>query len=181
MNFLSQTNLCIHKEYLRRLKLRFSIFEKSYPELVGKKASEILKLPLQKSERDSAFRLKCEILAHEVYFSSFENSQVASAVVKQQFGSEAELLYRLYEEGIDSDGFLLLYIGQRGRIEYYAGGDYFFVIEKCVPLLAVDLCEHAYFYDFLFDKRKYLQLALSNFALFRLANINKGIEKYQNW
>ena len=36
--------------------------------------------------------------------------------------------------------------------------------------LAVDLCEHAYFYDYGFDKKSYLKAALSSLDLSKIEN-----------
>ena len=36
------------------------------------------------------------------------------------------------------------------------------------PILALDLCEHAYFIDYAFDKERYLRAALAHFNLEKL-------------
>ena len=71
MNFLSERNIEMHKEYLNTLLCRYKIFEKSYPELSGKDISQIYRTKIINSERDAAIKLLSEILAHKIYFSSF--------------------------------------------------------------------------------------------------------------
>ena len=66
MKFISDENKKMHEEYLRNLKLKMSIFEKSYPELHNKSSREILRTKIAVTEREEAARLKAEICAHEI-------------------------------------------------------------------------------------------------------------------
>lgn len=170
MQFISEANRQMHEDYLRRLKLEYSIYEKSYPGMLGKSLREIIKLRLpNQTEIESAVKKKCEISAHELYFSSFGNSNSASPKVKREYGSEAEFLYETLQKCMSADGgFLLIYRDYRGRIATYAGSEYQSVFLNYTPLLALDLCEHAYFYDYLFDKQGYVKSALSHIALERI-------------
>ena len=174
MNFISETNRKAHEEYVRLNKLRLAIFEKSYPEIAGKKCVEIFNCRMKKSEKLEAFEIAAEIKAHEIYFSSFAQSVNACVTIKEQYGSEAAFLYSLYEKCIGVDGFLFLYFNKRDEIDYYVGRDYKRILADCEPRLAVDLFEHAYFGDYGFNKEMYLKKALSNLDLSKLSkNIKK--------
>ena len=171
MNFVSEANKSIHKEYLRQLKLSLSIFEKSYPWIRGKNIKEIARGRLKSDERDELIRLKGEILAHEIYFSSFGQSTGAPSI-RKEYGSEASFLYQLFCEAIKcrDGGFLLVYLDKRGTINLYAGEDYYKIFDEYVPCLAIDLCEHAFFYDYLFEREKYIKSAISRLDLSKISN-----------
>ena len=95
MDFISLTGYELHREYLRTQKLKMSIFEKSYPELVGKSCREILKTSIKRSEREEAAALLADIRAHEIYFDSFSSQNLRSQRIRQSYGSEANFLYQL--------------------------------------------------------------------------------------
>ena len=165
MKFLSERNLELHKEYLNNLMLRYRVFEKSYPELLGADLKNILSAKIKNSEKNEAFLLYGEILAHKLYFSSFGNQNAKNSSVSEQFGSEAQFLYELSLNAKKcSHGFLLLFKSKKG-IECYFGSEYHQYFLKNKPILALDLCEHAYFYDYGFDKNSYVINALSRLDL----------------
>ena len=166
MDFISQTNYELHREHLRQLKLRMSIFEKSYPEIVGKSCKEILKLPIKRPEREAAAALYADILAHELYFSSFAAANTASSAIRKAYGSEAGFIYQLTMAAGDSSGFLFVSTDRRGAPQISVYTDPLSVyLSDSTPTLALDLCEHAYFYDYFFDKAAYLRAALARLDL----------------
>ena len=154
---LSESSLDLHKEYLRRQKLKYSILEKSFPEISGKKICQISKMKIKdKSEIESLY---LDIMFHNVYFSSFGKEYQGSDAVKKRFRTEASFLYELFEAGKKEDGGFILIYFNKGLIDYT-------VVSKCSnlriePILSVDLCEHAYFLDYGFEKEEYLNKALS--------------------
>lgn len=169
MVFVSKNNLELHREYLNTLKLQYSIFEKSYPVIKGKSCAELAKSSLNKAERNEALRLKCEITAHELFFDSFGEGKGASAQISKGWGSEANFLYELFNACMKStEGFLVVFYDNKQRLGYVAGTEYIKAIAGATPCLALDLCEHAYFLDYCFNKDKYIKNALSNFNLSRL-------------
>ena len=172
MDFLSDRNRRMHAEYLENLGCKFSIFEKSYPELCDKDLRGILRCKIPRAERDLAFSLKCEIIAHQIYFSSFSESGEVSKIVKKKYGSEAAFLYMLYEKCNEAEGFLFIYVNKSKEPDFYIGKEYGDILLKCKPCLAVDLFEHAYFYDYGFDKSSYLKQALSSLSLSKLNSFN---------
>jgi len=164
--FLDEDSIRIHKESVENLGLRYSILEKSIEEIKGKKVRELLKMRLSERDRQDVLDLLPEIVLHKLYFSSFsEKEQETSVNVRSQYGSEAAFLNALYKEGINlRDGFLVIY-KNRGKIEYAASSDYKVLFVKAEPIIALDLCEHAYFLDYGFRKKDYLFNSLSHLRL----------------
>ncbi len=175
MKFISDENKKMHEEYLRNLKLKMSIFEKSYPELHNKSCREILRTKIAVTEREEAARLKAEICAHEIYFSSFDYSNTASPSVSRAWGSEANFLYEIMAAADRARyGFIMIYADRADRINFLISEDILEQFAKCDPVLAIDICEHAYFHDYGFNRKEYLKAALSEL---NLSKIEKHIEK----
>ena len=171
MEFLSCHSIGSHCEYLNTLRLRLSVFEASYPCLVGADNKKIARLSLPRGEKERVLALRADILAHEVFFDSFVKCGEPcpqSGIIGEQYGSEARFLYGLMTLARDESGFLLIYLNRHGRAEAYAGADYRGIALRHNVKLAVDLFEHAYFTDYGFDKEKYLSKALSMLNLSRL-------------
>ena len=165
MRFLSERNIEMHREYLNGLILKYRIFEKSYPELSGCNIDGIYKAKIPFSERIEAANLYSEILAHKTYFSSFGNRNSKSERIKNEFGSVAQFLYEIREHSKHSEhGFLLIY-DDKGKLGIYCGAQYEKILRFKKVLLALDLCEHAYFYDYGFKKDEYVLSAISHFDL----------------
>ena len=160
MKFLSERNVKLHNEFLRSLRLRLSIIEKSYPYITGKSAREISRMRFD--SRDEAVDLICNIGCHEIFFSSFSDARVPSENARRGFGSESGFLYELYESAKESrEEFMFVYLDS-GRICYHTGSRLCYLNKKRA-VLAIDLCEHSYFLDYGFDKRAYVENALSYF------------------
>ena len=169
MNFISRTNYEIHKEHLRTLKLRMSIFEKSYPEMAGKSCKELLRLPIRRTEREEAAVLKADILAHELYFSSFSAHNSTAELVRKAYGSEATFLYQLSRAAIEANGFLFVFADKRGVPIWKAYREPLELFSQGItPILALDLCEHAYFYDYFFNKAEYVKAAIAHLDLSKI-------------
>ncbi len=166
MQFLSNRSLLMHKEYLKDIKLKINVFLKSYPEAVGVELQKIGSLKIMRSEREELFRLRCEELLHEVYFSSFGESEQRCDKIAREYGSEANLLYKLIRESEGKAGFIIIY-EDRGIPRYYIGNEYK-VLLKIKPILVVDLYEHAYIFDYGFDREKYLKYALNSLNLSKI-------------
>ena len=159
IEFFSEENLNLHREYVRRLRLKYSIIESSLPQLSGVPVKGILNLRLGKRDRDDALRLLAEITLHEIFFSSFaERRNARSERLARRYGSEAgylDMLYRLTRDV--THGFLV--IMENGDASVLT--EYYQAFSHSVPALAVDLCEHAYFLDYAFDRERYIIACLS--------------------
>ena len=160
MKFLSDRSVEMHREYLNALLLRYRIFEKSYKELIGSDIEGILRARIPLREREEAARLYSEILAHRIFFSSFSERNTTSEQIKREYGSVASFLYGLFSMAKDfSFGFLCVY-EDKGRIVASCERELLNLFKRKRVLLAVDLYEHVYFYDYGFKKEEYLMSAL---------------------
>ena len=114
---LSEDALNLHKEYLKKLKLKYSILEKSFPEVSGKSMRGIWGMKIK--ERDEILALLRDIKSHELYFESFDREFQSSEAVRQRFRTEASFLYELYEAATKADGdFLLVTVNSKGALDY---------------------------------------------------------------
>ena len=167
--FLSEENLALHREYLRTCSLKYSILEKSIRGISRKQVTEILGMRLPRAQRNDVLALLPEIELHELYFKSFcDIKNVRSSLVCERFVSEAGFLNYLYRLGMGLDhGFVTVNV-KGDKIECMATDDYASCYTTGIPVLAIDLCEHAYFYDYGFDKSGYLINALPYIDLTRI-------------
>lgn len=155
---ISESALDMHKEHVRDLKLKLSILEKSYPELAASECRDIMR-SRSKYKREAVF-LKCEIKMHELYFSSFGEGYQRSFKIKEQFGSESEFLYEVLCGARDKRcDYILVSLTKREAVALNFGGSELLLTDG-VPLFCVDLCEHAYFLDFGFQREEYLKRVL---------------------
>ena len=163
-NVLDEKTTEIHKEYLRRQKLRYSVLEKSCPLIVGKGIFEIPRLKGIPSDiKREALLLGSDIMLHEIYFDSFGVEHSSSALVKKNFRQESTFIYSLFESAREAkDGFLTVYVsGDEVVTDIIPTGEAL----RCRPVLSVDLCEHAYLFDFGFERDEYLKRVLPRLKL----------------
>lgn len=161
LSFISDEAYTAHLDYVNTSKLKYSILEKSYPIVKGRSLLEIGKQRLPKDVKCEMINLRCEILCHELYFSSFGRQYQNCNLVGKRFGSVASFLYNLSSIARSvKQGFLIIY--ERGEeFLIYCGDDYSEIFLRHKPLLCIDLYEHAYFKDYGFNKEKYVTEALS--------------------
>ncbi len=159
--FLSEENIEFHSEYVRMKRLKYSIFESSFPKLSDAKFTDIIQSKLSRCDKQEALELLSDISIHDVYFSSYSTCKFAhSSIVSELYGSEARLLNEIYECGMRlQHGFVSVYF-QRGRIVVRSFVDPIDAMRFATPILAIDVCEHAYFLDYGFDKERYLIASL---------------------
>ena len=165
--FLSEESLSRHREYHRRLRVKYSILEKSEMLL---NSTDIHKIPWQKIDKDlqaEAFALLSEYTLHTAFFASFaEKKTDRLPAVIDGVGSASQLLNKLFRLGKnDNDGGFLVIL--RGKHSIAPARIFPPYRELCfaTPLLAVDLYEHAYFSDYGFERERYLYAALSHLDL----------------
>ena len=165
MKFLSDRSISQHKEYVKTLTHRLTALEKSAPEVIGKSLSEIKKRHFL--NKNDIIRLRAEIECHNIFFSSFGNMYQSSQCVKNTYTTEASFLYELLEAASETEkAFMGIYM-KRG-VPQIALGNPTELLNIETPILAVDLCEHAYFLDFGFSKREYLKNLLPYLNLSKL-------------
>ena len=174
---LSEETLTLHNAYLDTLRAKYSVMEKCYPMVKNKDFVGISRIKEGKLGEDKRkiLRLKAEILCHEIYFDSFGEKYQTSLLIKRKYKSESVFLYSLYKECIDSDAKFTAVGIERGCIFIKQIHDYLDILKNPTPLLAIDLCEHAYFNDYRFDKEAYIERAIGYLNLKRLDNFEKEV------
>ena len=166
--FLSEENIKRHLEYLRNIRLKLSILEKSIPELKGKNMGEINRLNLSREVREEALQLIWKIKSHECFFNSFSETVGKSELLKNTYSSVEKFLYELFLEAMkQEDGFLYVY-ADRGVVKRKFMREFEKSFLKIDPMLALDLYEHTYLLDYGFAKDKFIRSALMYFDLSRL-------------
>ena len=165
-SFLSEANIKEHLSYLKTLKNKFSIIEKSYPELKGKSPDRVLKMNLKRQIRSEAFDLLLKIQAHEIFFSSFAREVKPSPAVRKYYSSENSFVYEMKMAALSCEyGYIYVYKDFKNvpRFRLTEALDERFIKDR--PLLLVDLYEHAYFADYGFNYKGFLDGALSHLDL----------------
>ena len=160
--FLSEENIKRHSDYLNTLSLKYSILEKSEPALIGKTMLEISRMRLAQDVKEDALRLLWNINSHKIYFKSFNANPQKSELLLKKYTSRESFLYSLFElaKGREN-GFLFVYKDGGGAINVDISDQMGAAFLKWEPLLSIDLYEHAYFSDYLFNKERYLRAALA--------------------
>ncbi len=162
--FLTEENIISHREYMRTLRLRHSIAEKSIPEIKGKSLAELEKLRLSQKDRREIIPNYREYLAHKLYFSSFCECQRPEPYLKKYYSSTEAFLYEIHLLAMSVDhGFIFISLTERGMPDIFHKTREDRI--KTTPVLALDLSEHAYFLDYRFDKEAYVRGAISHLDL----------------
>ena len=169
IRFLSEEAINLHKEYMKDELLRFSVYEICYPEIKNKSLREIYKMRLRE-KREEIIKIKSNLLLHNVYFSSFKNRYEASRIVRNEYGSEASFLYEVYKIANVGESCLIIYTDGKG-IKISKDREAYDALKYYEPILCLDLCEHAYFPDYGFNKQMYIENSIS------YLNLNKIDEK----
>ena len=162
--FLTEENISIHRDYMKTLRHRHSIFEKSMPEIFGKNIFEIEKLRLSVKDKKEILPNFREYLAHHLYFNSFCEIQKPQPLLKKFYSSTETFLYEIHLLAMqENSGFVFVLIGDRGipQICHKTMEERL----KTTPVLALDVSEHAYFLDYRFDKEAYIRGAISHLNL----------------
>ena len=167
--FLSEDNILIHKEYMRTLRLRHSIFEKSIPEIKDKSIFDIEKMRLEPSAKADILHNLQEFYAHHLYFNSFGFNGSIPSIIKKCYSSVESFLYEVYLVASKKDrGFVYVFSDGNNAIKILHSDD--IRKNRFLPKLAIDISEHAYFLDYRFEKDKYIRSAISNLNISLLDN-----------
>ena len=172
LNVVSEQSYLRHKEYADKFALKYSILEKSdsrIPKITG--VSELWRSSAPTEIKREAIACYSEYAAHRLYFSSFSDGLVKCAAVKSEYSSENAFLYSLLCQALKfGEGFLFIMCGKR-RMSVLMTRDNAEAYSDStrVPVLAVDLFEHAYFADYGFDREAYLRRALAHLDLSKIS------------
>ena len=159
--FLSEDSIRGHLEFYRQERLKYSILEKSIPEIKGKALSELYKMPIHGEIREEILSKAKFLKSHELYFSSFCERRRVCCEIKRYYSSEAAFLYEITERALRMQGgFLYILRDRRGR-PFAVNGEEAWRGYDFAPCLALDMAEHAYFLDYRFDKERYIRSALA--------------------
>ena len=173
--FISETAQNEHREYLVNLKHKANIWKKSGIAVVGASDREIFSLRLSRQEKESLIELRDEIKLHEIYFDSFRFSYMPSVLVKKSFGSENNFAYELSRLAkVSKANFISVYVDKYNKVGFCEGAQIPF---GASVKLALDICEHAYFRDYGFNKEKYIRSAVAHLNLAKLAPPSENITK----
>ena len=165
--FLTEESIKTHLEHLRQLKLKLSVMEKCYPDILGKDIFTINHLNLDRETKREVTELIKNIRAHEKYFGSFSMSKRKCERIKQVYSSVEKLLYDAYELArTNGEGFLFAYVDGRGRIGLEFSGDLSYPFSRYEPILALDAFEHAYFADYSIICSNLVAVYMSRFNLY---------------
>ena len=158
--FLGERAIELHKEYVEECRLKLSILGKSGYDIEGKRYPELYRARLGDA-RGEILTLSREVYLHELYFDSFCQGGATSATVKRDFRSTASFLYALERLAMSSSGGFLVVSRVGEGVETSVSTSHLERI-RGTPILALDICEHAYFLDYGFDKLAYVRGALTH-------------------
>ena len=176
--FLSEESVAAHREYLYKKKVEYSILELSEPKLSGASFEKIIKMRLDKELKREAYRKKRNIDLHELYFFSFTEKRGENITLPQGYRSTAELQYHIFtvatEEECHSDFLTVLFDTRTGGLRPTTERD---VGSGEIPVLAIDLAEHAYFSDYGFEREEYVKAAVARLDLRKISDFAEGFKK----
>ena len=176
MYFLSEENVLCHKDFLKEIKLKLSVLEKSCPAIKGLDLKDVSSLKLSREDKREALKLKSEIMLHELYFESFSDKFYSCEAARKFYGSEANFLYEIEREILkhDESGFLIVFFDTKKRLSFEFSNNFLEKLMNYTPILAIDLWEHAYFKDFGFDRKRYVKCALSQLNFDKINDFSKS-------
>ena len=167
--FLSRDSILAHIDYMKNLRHKYSIIEKSYPTLSGRDIFKLKGRELPRSVRDEAAELMREYLSHKLYFSSFSENLTPCEKIKKYYTSEDAFCYEVLSLArAFNGGFIYVFSdgGSSPRILHSSKTPR--VFEREAPTLALDLSEHAYFADYGFERDNYLKSAVARLDIGKL-------------
>lgn len=167
--YLSEENRRAHLFYRNTLAARLSLWKKCFPKRASLTTVALLTAPLSKGEEEGR-AVAAELLLHDVAFSSAAvPRREVSRDLLGGYASDAGLRYAMREAAGDvRDGFLCVGTDRRGRVSFCFHSFPWRTL-TVPPTLAVDLAEHAYFYDYGFSRERYLAAAIAALDLSKLS------------
>ena len=117
LNFLSRDSILSHLSYLKDLRLKYSVFQKSVEAMIGSEGFRFSKIRNGRSFASEGDRILVEIELHDVYFDSFSDEMIRSEIIKKSYGSVDSFLYETYLFVKDKrEGFLCFFKDRHGNI-----------------------------------------------------------------
>ncbi len=160
--FLSKENINKHFEHLRQAKLKFSVLEKSFPEINGVYMNKLKSASIDRRVKNYAIWLLKYIKSHDLFFNSFSLARSRCDNIKKYYSSRERFIYEIFELAKSNDnGFVFAYIDRKRGPQISFSSDFAEPFTKYDPILALDIYEHTYFADYGFAKDKFLNNALS--------------------
>lgn len=153
-SFISEDALSVHKEYLKTLKLRYSVMEKSFPEIKDADVRRLLRM--RQRYRDEILGLRSEIICHELFFNSFGEAYQSCAAVRERYRTESSFAYEISELSKKDDIKYIVIAMEKGAVKIIALYNSRDIISISQPVICIDLCEHSYFLDYGFDRAGYI-------------------------
>ena len=157
--FLSEENLTLHQRECEKMKSRLSIYEKSLPKIKNMSIKDVRLSRIDKDYKEDILYLKRYLMLHSVYFSSFSEKKRAPSKLLHYFSSREALAYEcLLAMKEASHGFLCLYKTNGAPRISILSAESQSLIDP--PTLCIEISEHAYFLDYLFDRERYFKSCL---------------------
>ncbi len=167
--FLTQDSIKKHMEYMDTLFLKYSIYEKSIPDLKGKTPAQISRMRIDKSDKENILSLLKEYHSHKTYFNSFAKNDKPCKEIKRFYSSENDFCYRVVERARAVEcGYIYILKDKKGVPVIAHSLDISSAYISCTPILVLDLCEHAYFADYGFNRDEYIRRAVSRLDISKL-------------
>ena len=161
----------MHRDYLRNLNMKYSIMTDGIPILKNISIEQIKKSNLCRADKDEAVGYASKIKCHELFFDSFGDERGSVEEVYREYGSVDSFKYEIYLKCRSLDyGFVSIGVDSRGAyiLSSEISSEHF---NRRSPILCIDMCEHAYYGDYGFDKERYI------FNLLKYINLSKLSKK----
>lgn len=161
-SFLTEDNVSSHISYMKMLRCKYSLEEKSFPQIKGKGIAELSKASISAEIKREMLNKLIAWKSHELYFSSFALEVGRCEKIKKYFSSTDAMLYEIENTAQTvSEGFV--YVSWTGKsIKIFTSDMPYNYFVKYQPQLALDLCEHSYFLDYRFNRESYVTNALAH-------------------
>ncbi len=167
--FLTAENIKSHMDYMNTVFSKYMIYEKSISALSGKTAREISKMRLKSDEKREILSLLTEYLSHKTYFSSFAKNNTRYPEIKKYFTSEDDFCYQVIERARhEADGYIYIIKDKKGAPHIVHSSECRDIYINYTPTLALDLCEHAYFADYGYNRDEYIRRAATRMDISKL-------------
>lgn len=156
----------MHRAYLEQQIYRFEALSAHLSLPSPPALSDICALRIAREEKTLLRDLYRDILAHRIFFRSFSERVAPYRDRVKKYRSESAFLYHALNVCRDANApFCFFFPNRTGQIEMSVCGISEQNAKNAEQVRAIDLCEHAYFTDYGFDRERYLRAALMHLDL----------------